>query len=130
MRINQKRFLLYKKVAAIAKLKVSDQLFRTSNFETYTANYDKRFRLWGDGYVTTNMACVIIGNFDVIQQPVWPEFTTAGTWYDYFTGQSLVISSTQTAGQGFNFSIKPVEFHIILIFNYLNLTSTQPELLV
>ena len=120
---DQKRYLLYKKIAALNKLKRIDPLFRTSNFETYVNHYDKRIRLWDDGFVGTSMACVIVGNFDVTAKPVWPEFTTAGTWYDYFTGNPLVISSSQTANQGFNLQLNPGEFRI-----YTSIKLPKPDL--
>jgi len=106
------RLLLYKKYAALINLKKNYSLFRTSNFEMNVGNYDKRIRLFDDGYVGATMSAIVLGNFDVVEKPVWPEFSHAGKWYDYFTGDSLDIQTGQTAGNNFTLQYAPGEYHI------------------
>ncbi|MBP7496237.1 MAG: T9SS type A sorting domain-containing protein [Bacteroidales bacterium] len=119
------RFRLYKIYSALNKLKTSYSLFKTSNFELYAGNYDKRLRLWDDGYVNSNMSAVIVGNFSVEPKSIWPEFTKAGKWYDYFTQDSISISDGQTAGKNFYIDYKPGEFHI-----YTDVKLPKPDLKV
>jgi len=38
------------------------------------------------------MDVTIIGNFDVYPMTIDPDFTKTGTWYDYFTGESIEVT--------------------------------------
>ncbi|PIP54597.1 MAG: hypothetical protein COX07_04485 [Bacteroidetes bacterium CG23_combo_of_CG06-09_8_20_14_all_32_9] len=109
---NSYRVLLYKKYAALINLKKNYPLFRTSNYDMIVSNYDKRIRLFDDGIVGSNMSAVALGNFDVTEQPVWPEFSHTGKWYDYFFGDSLDIQTGQIAGNNFTIQYAPGEYHI------------------
>jgi 1,4-alpha-glucan branching enzyme len=106
------RQYLYNVYAAMIKLRTSYNIFRTSNYEMSTAAYDKRIRLWDDGYVNGEMQVVVVGNFNVASQSVWPEFAHSGYWYDYFTGDSIYIDAGQTENQNFTFNFLPGEYHI------------------
>lgn len=106
------RQYLYKVYKALIDLKTDYNIFRTSNYEMSTAAYDKRIRLWDDGYVNAEMQVVVLGNFNVVSQSVWPEFSHAGEWYDYFTGDTIVIDENMTEEQNFTFDYQPGEFHI------------------
>jgi 1,4-alpha-glucan branching enzyme len=106
------RQYLYKVYRALIDLKTGYNIFRTSNYEMSTASYDKRIRLWDDGFVDGEMQVVILGNFNVVSQSVWPEFSHDGEWFDYFTGDTINISSTQTEDQEFTFDYQPGEYHI------------------
>jgi len=108
------RVMLYKKYAALIKLKTTYSLFKTSNYDMNVGNWDKRIRLHDDGIVGSNLSVVVLGNFDVIAQPVWPEFPHAGKWYDYFTGDSINILPNQTAGNNFTIQYDPGEYHIYI----------------
>lgn len=110
--LDTNRIRLYKIYSALIKLKKENPLFRTSNFIIDADNYDKRIRLWDDGYQGTDMYAVIIGNFDVTTKPVWPEFSKVGWWYDYFSGDSIYINDTQTENKGFSLEYKAGEYHI------------------
>jgi len=59
----------------------------------------------------------IIGNFDVTASSVNPSFNATGTWYDYFSGDSITVTDTQAPIQ-----LDPGEFHI-----YTNQRLTKPE---
>jgi len=106
------RKMLYKKYAALIKLKITYPLFRTSNYDMSVGGYNKRIRLWDDEYVGADFNAVVLGNFDVLQQNVWPEFSHSGKWYDYFTGDSLDILVNQTEGNNFTLLYQPGEYHI------------------
>lgn len=106
------RQYLYKVYAALIKLRTSHNIFRTSNFEMSTGSYDKRIRLWDDGFVDAEMQVVVLGNFNVVSQSVWPEFSHDGEWYDYFTGDTIYIDGSMTEEQNFTFDFLPGEYHI------------------
>ncbi len=119
------RKYLYKVYSALINLKKSYNIFRTSNYEMSTSSYDKRIRLWDDGYVNGEMDVVVLGNFNVEYQDVWPEFSHAGWWYDYFTGDSIYIDANQTENQNFTFTYSPGEYHI-----YTDMKLEVPDLSV
>jgi len=106
------RLMLYKKYAALINLKKNYSIFKTSNYDMNVGSWDKRVRLQDDGYVNSDMDAVVLGNFDVVTQNVWPEFPHDGKWYDYFTGDSINILANQTAGNNFTFQYGAGEYHI------------------
>ncbi|HNQ68231.1 MAG TPA: alpha-amylase family glycosyl hydrolase [Bacteroidales bacterium] len=119
------RIYLYKVYSALINLRKSYNIFRTSNYEMSTSAYDKRIRLWDDGYVNAEMQVVVLGNFNVESQSVWPEFSHDGYWYDYFTGDSIFIDSYQTENQNFSFDFLPGEYHI-----YTDMRLDTPDLYI
>ena len=40
------------------------------------------------------MDVVVLGNFDVTSGSLDPNFSKAGKWYEYFSGDSLEVSNT------------------------------------
>jgi 1,4-alpha-glucan branching enzyme len=58
-------------------------------------------------FADNTMKVTIFGNFGVWQSSLKPYFQQAGVWYDYFSGNSVNISSTDTS-----FSLSPGEYYI------------------
>jgi hypothetical protein len=85
---NSYRYNLYKTWAALIKLKTTYSTFSTTDFQTYFSGSVKRMSLNSDTSAT------LLGNFDVTSQTVTPYFQFTGTWYDYLSGDSLVVNST------------------------------------
>jgi hypothetical protein len=56
-----------------------------------------------------DLHAVVIGNFDVRQAGGSATFSQTGTWYDYFGGDSISVSSTPQT-----FTLAPGEFHVYL----------------
>jgi len=54
-----------------------------------------------------DMEVTIAGNFNVTATDIDPNFTQAGDWYDFFSGDTLSVSNTDTT-----ISMEPGEFHI------------------
>ncbi len=50
---------------------------------------------------------VVIGNFDLSSNNINPEFTQTGTWYDYFSGDSISVSNVTE-----NIELEAGEWHI------------------
>ena len=53
------------------------------------------------------MDVTIIGNFAVRQSTIVPNFQSAGVWYDFFTGDSIVVDDPSMT-----MLLNPGEFHI------------------
>jgi hypothetical protein len=100
---NQSRQKLYFYTASLIDLRMKyPEVFNTDNF-TYALNgASKRLNLTGPAFNAT-----VVGNFAVSTQSVYPNFQHAGTWYDYFTGDSIVVSNPTTP-----MSFQPGEWHV------------------
>ncbi len=78
------------------------ETFSTNNFNYSLNGYAKRLTL-----LDSTMNANIIGNFNVIQMNINPQFPNTGWWYDYFSGDSIMVSDTQA-----EITLSPGEFHI------------------
>ena len=100
------RKLLYETIAALIKLRMENDLFRDPDARVQMrvghGQYDRRINISND-----SLSATIIGNFGVTSRDVNPNFQHTGTWYDYFAGDSLVVTDTQNP-----ISLQPGEFHI------------------
>jgi len=68
-------------------LKKNQEAFKTTNYDLDVHNAMKKIRLNGP-----DMSVVILGNFDVQTGETDPNFYTTGTWYEYWTGDSIVVT--------------------------------------
>ncbi len=108
---DQHRQKIYFYMASMMDMRKKYEVFNTSNF-TYALNgSSKRINLNG-----ANMNATVVGNFAVTQNDVYPNFQHTGTWYDYFTGDTLDVSNA-TAPMSF----APGEWHI-----YTDVKLTDP----
>ncbi len=80
---------LFQVYAALAKLKLEQDVFNTTDFTIDVSDTLKTIHLRHE-----HMDVTIIGNFDTYPQTLDPSFTRTGTWYDYFTGESLEVTDT------------------------------------
>jgi hypothetical protein len=78
--------------SALIRLKLSEPAFRSEDFTLYTGDAAKRIEINHE-----DMDVRIIGNFGVETLAVNPSFSTTGTWYAYFKGDSIQVSNTQEA---------------------------------
>ncbi len=79
---------LYNMTAALIKLKLEYDVFRTNDFSMSTSGLLKTINLRG-----SDMSVAVIGNFDVHTREITPTFNVTGKWYNYFTGDSLDVTS-------------------------------------
>lgn len=93
---------LYKTYSALTFLKNNYPTFNTDSFALNLNSSTKTIHLNHD-----SMDVIIFGNFDVKEITVVPGFQSTGTWYNYFSGESITINSTDIP-----FSLNPGEFHI------------------
>lgn len=100
----ENRKKLYKTFAALLKLRNENIAFRSE--ESYVnlsvSGAGKRINIIHDSLEVT-----IIGNFDVKNISINPNFSQVGEWYDYFSGDTLTITSSQDP-----ISLEAGEFHI------------------
>ena len=97
---------LYRTFAALNKLRRENEVFRSGETQVdlwlnHSAGI-KRIRL-----SHSSMRVIVIGNFGVTTLSINPMFHHTGTWYDYFSGDSVSVSNT-----GDLISLAPGEFHI------------------
>jgi 1,4-alpha-glucan branching enzyme len=106
---NRKR--LYDVTAALIKLrKTQPALFNSTNFTYGLVSEVKYFKI-----SEPNLSALIVANFDVAQQSITLAFQSAGTWYDYLTGETITATG---ANQLIN--LQPGEYHVYLSQNITN----------
>jgi len=97
------RLQLFEVFANLNKLKTSHEVFRTTNFTLAANTSIKRLALEGQ-----DMDVVIVGNFGMVRQfNVNVAFTQNGTWYDYFSGDTLAVN-----GNSASLELQPSQFHV------------------
>lgn len=73
-------------------LKKKYDLFNTNDFNVSLIGYSKTIH-----FNSQELNVTVIGNFDVKDVSVSPQFQHSGYWYNYFKGDSTYISDTQTS---------------------------------
>ncbi|MBN1638643.1 MAG: T9SS type A sorting domain-containing protein [Ignavibacteriales bacterium] len=99
---NTERKKLYKTMKELINLKKNYEVFRTADFWIDVADETKEIHL---NHPTMNVT--ILGNFDVINQSMIPNFQHTGTWYEFFRGDSIIVADTAAL-----VFLKPGEFRI------------------
>ncbi len=93
---------LYQVWSSLIHLKREEPAFESADFNLIASGATKRIEI-----NHADMDVRIIGNFDVVAQPVSPSFSQQGRWYDFFSGDSLEV--TDVNGQ---VSLEPGQFRI------------------
>ncbi len=93
------RYRLYKVFSALIKLRIEEELFETDDYSLNVAGAMKSIHLNSSG-----MNATILGNFDLVSNSITAGFQHTGTWYEYYTGESIDvtdvnISLTLTPGE-------------------------------
>lgn len=99
---DQNRYRLFQVFAALIKLKKEQDVFETGSVTMSVAGATKRIHISG-----ADMKVTVLGNFDVIAANMDPNFQQTGTWYDFFSGESIEVSNTNTT-----ITMAPGEYHI------------------
>jgi hypothetical protein len=99
---NTERLKLYKTTAALINLKTHYQAFKSSNFTVGAAREVKIVII-----VDSTMDVVAFGNFAVTSQTALIQYPVTGVWYDYFSGDSINVTDTQS-----QITVGPGEMHI------------------
>ncbi len=88
---NEERQNVYKVFAALNQLKRDYPTFSTDDFEIVDDILTKQIILRNP-----EMNAHIIGNFSNTTELMMVNFESSGTWYEYFTGNELVVNSVPT----------------------------------
>ena len=78
--------------AALINLKKTLPVFATTTFTMDVVGAVKRIWLQH-----STMDATVLGNFDIVDQNVTPNFTKTGTWYEFYTGDTLTVSDVNAA---------------------------------
>lgn len=82
----RRRNLMYTYTSLI-ELKKEQEVFKTTDFDLDLNGILKKIRL-----TSPEMSVVILGNFDVKEGDITPNFYSTGTWYEFWTGDSIIVS--------------------------------------
>lgn len=93
---------LYDVFSAFIKLKKTYPVFSTDDFSLSVSGSVKKIYL-----NSPDIKIVCAGNFGVVEDNIQPLFPTTGYWYDYFSGDSILISATDMA-----LPYLPGEYHL------------------
>jgi 1,4-alpha-glucan branching enzyme len=96
------RKYLYNTVSALTDLKKNQPVFKTTDFTLNVGGPVKGITLR-----SSDMDVTIVGNFDVWGGNIVPGFSHTGTWYDFFSGDSITVAST-----GDPITLLPGEYHL------------------
>jgi 1,4-alpha-glucan branching enzyme len=111
-----KRLKLYKVFAELINLKKNYDAFRSGTFTTVLSGYAKRINI-----THSTMDVAIVGNFHVIPISSQPTFSRTGTWYDFFSGDSIIVTNVDTL-----VTLQPGEFKI---YTTVKLPTPEPGLI-
>jgi len=81
------RKAVYNNIAALMKLRNEQAIMHTDSFDYNFNGAVKKLHLHG-----TTMNGVLLGNFAVTASTTNPQFQHTGTWYEYFTGDSIFVT--------------------------------------
>ncbi len=99
---DNKRLRLYQVFAALIKLKKEQSVFEDGDVSLSVNGKAKRIKL-----SNSDIDICIIGNFDIKNVTISPEFHKTGTWYDYFSGKSVEVTNVNE-----EITLAPGKFHI------------------
>ena len=108
-----RRKQLYDVYAAMMHLRNTYSTFTSLNFNYMLSGAVKRMKLNDPA-----MNAVILTNFSVNNQDATPSFHHTGTWYEYFTGDSILVSDVNAV-----LNMTPGEYRI-----YTDVRLEQPEI--
>ncbi|MEI6866848.1 alpha-amylase family glycosyl hydrolase [Flavicella sp.] len=86
---NVNRKHIYDTWSTFIAFKNKHEVFNTNDFSLNTSELLKSITLNG-----TEMDAIVLGNFDIENSEIDINFTQTGTWYEYFSGEILELSST------------------------------------
>ena len=88
----------------LTAFKQQQPVFNTTDFTLTVSGLNKRIILRH-----ATMDVVLLGNFDVTAQSISPSFTKTGTWYEYYTGSTLDVT---TSNSSIPITLQPGEYHL------------------
>jgi glycosidase len=108
-----RRKQLYDVYSAMINLRNNYSTFRTLDFNYMLSGAVKRMKL-----NDPSMNAVVLTNFSVYNQDATPSFQHTGTWYEYFTGDSIVVADVNAV-----LNMTPGEYRV-----YTDAKLDQPQI--
>jgi hypothetical protein len=97
------RYHLYQVYSKMIRYKINNPVFTTGSYTYNLGGAYKFIQLLGnDGTLLQ-----VVGNFDVVSQPVIINFPATGTWYDNLNGTSINVANT-----AYPVTLAPGEYHV------------------
>jgi glycosidase len=93
---------LYKVYKFLNELRKNHEVFSTSDYTYLLSTKQKRINL-----NNSDMNVTVLGNFATSANSVDPSFQQTGTWYEYFTGDSLQVTDVNAS-----VSLEPGEYRL------------------
>jgi hypothetical protein len=103
---------LYYVYSSLIDLKKNEDAFSTTNYTLDLYNALKKIKLTAD-----DMSVVVLGNFDIVEGDINPDFQSTGTWYNYWTSDSIVVTDVNET-----INLKAGEYRL-----YTSKRLTKPE---
>lgn len=100
----QRRRDLFADYAGLLHFRAENDLFKTNDFILNVTGSTKSIKLT-DG----NLSAIVIGNFDVTLKNITPIFYNTGTWYEFYTGDSIKVKDVNMLIQ-----LQPGEYRMYL----------------
>ena len=88
---NPARVEVYNTMRALLHLRNNYEVFQTTDFQQNVTGFQKTIHL-----NRPDMNVTVLGNFNVTDASVTPNFQHTGTWYEYFSGDSLAVANVAT----------------------------------
>lgn len=96
------RHRIFRVFSFLIRLKEQEPLFSSSDFTLDVSGAVKTAK-----FSLNNDHAVVLGNFDVLTKTAIVTFPSTGKWYDYFTGDSITLTSAEN-----NITLEPGEYHL------------------
>jgi hypothetical protein len=107
------RMKLYHLFSTLIDLKLNYNVFETDDFSMSVVSAMKRINLNDE-----DMNVTVIGNFDVVEGTADPNFQHTGSWYSYYTGDTLQVNDVNA-----EIALKPGEYRL-----YTDVKLERPEI--
>lgn len=99
---NPDRSRLFDVYRSLIDLKKTNPIFKTTDVAMYTGGLSKQIIFNG-----SDMKMVVFANFDLTEQTIYTDYPALGTYYDFFTGDSIKVTAADQ-----NIQLKAGEYHI------------------
>lgn len=96
------RRLLYNYYKSLIAVRNSHPVFKSNDFVLNASSLQKSLHLFHE-----DMSVAVLANFDVVRKEINPQFYFTGTWYEYYSGDSLLVTDVSTP-----ISLRAGEFRI------------------
>jgi glycosidase len=82
---------LYGVTSSLINLRRDYPVFHTTDYDLRISGLNPQFRVKSIHLNSPDMNVTVLGNFHIFEFPITPYFQHTGTWYEYYTGDTLVV---------------------------------------